>query len=51
MSRWLNAKVARCRGGNMSLWETGLVAVCPVDERRDAECRVADCLGTYKVFL
>ena len=36
----------RCRGGNMSLWDTGFVTVCPVDERRDAECRVAGCLGT-----
>ena len=46
MSMWLNAKVARCLGGNMSLWDTGFVTVCPVDERRDAECRVAGCLGT-----
>ena len=46
MSMWLNAKVARCRGGNMSLWDTGFVTVRPVDERREAECRVAGCLGT-----
>ena len=46
MSKWLNAKVARFRGGKMLLWETGFVAVCPVDERREAECRVAGCLGT-----
>ena len=51
MSMWLNAKVARCLGGNMSLWDTGFVTVCPVDERRDAECRVAGCLGTGERLL
>ena len=35
-----------CQGGHMSRWTSGFVDVCQVYERRNAECRVDECLGT-----
>ena len=37
-----------CIGVHMSRWTNGFVDVCRVDERRTAECRVDECLGTPK---
>ena len=40
-----------CQGGHMSRRTSGFVDLCHVDERRTAECRVDECLGTLGTEL
>ena len=39
------------QGGQISSWKSGFVGLCQMDERRTAECRVVECLGTRGAIL